>query len=213
MKYVISGSLVSGVTWMHKVMNELDSKCGLETVFGLKERRAAFDEVEGDASWLAVPRIESLLADSDEEVRVLQVVRNPLEVLRGLVQHQFLRRRNNPYDIFAANHLPDVVTASDHLGRLMYYVAEWDRPLQTVADAPVLRVDDPEFDATRLGAVFEYLTGKSLGTADLERAMSNLRPPDRVRTRGRTVSWRDVRQHQDGQLLIARAEEFGYPVG
>jgi hypothetical protein len=89
--FVVTGCARSGTTYLSVVLSRLGLRCGHEVVFGPRTRSfEGFRGQHGDSSWLAVPFLPELPADT----LVLHRVRHPLRVVRSLLGIRFFDDRS-----------------------------------------------------------------------------------------------------------------------
>lgn len=197
--YVITGCAASGTGWASKLLTALGSPCGHECVYTHLGRVSA-GTYEGDSSWYAAPMVVK-----DEPSVCL--MRSPLAVVRSLLELQAFHN----IDYYSARYylqtIPEIGEAADPLGRAIRYVAWWDRDI--AERLPIFRIEDA--DPNNVVTLFGYLTGRhpeasvvdTLGALDTD---VNSHGGDQS-----TITWKHVRDHPDGELLIEKAQRFGYP--
>jgi hypothetical protein len=197
--YVITGCAGSGTGWAAELLTRLGSPCGHEQVYTHLGRTSAGD-LEGDSSWYAVP-----LITRDEPSVCL--IRNPLDVVRSLIKLQAFHNLGYYSAGYYLRHLPKIGEALDPLGRAIRYVAWWDR--DAVQRLPILRIED--VDPSNITTMFGYLTGRH-PEADPGDTLTQLGTSVNSHGgNGSTITWEQVRDHPDGDLLATKAQRFGYP--
>lgn len=200
-KYVITGCAGSGTKWASRLMTTLGSPCTHQKVFRVLGVRPANPRWEGDSSFFAV-------GQTPPDLPVMQLVRNPLHVVRSLEQmsrflttataddaltYQYIGR-NNPY----------VLEADDRLGRILRYVATWDQ-----INADLLLLVDRDRGESIITA-YKYLTGRA-PVIHPDYALAQL--GNRTNTHNgeqSKLTWHDIRNHPDGQPVIDKAHRHGY---
>lgn len=201
MRYVATGCAGSGTAWVAQVMTALGSSCGHQQIY--RANRVVRDpRLEGDASFFAAGRLP-------DDIPVLVVVRDPLDVVRSLSQTTLLGEATPDHQLtkaYVCSRLPEVWDAPDRLGRLLRFVAWWDRLNRLALHLQVDRCTPED-----VADAFEHLTG---GAVDPNRAAgvmaglgTKVNSHDGHRS---TLRWDDVESHPDGHLLAAKARRWGY---
>lgn len=185
--------------WASQLMTGLGSPCGHEQVY-TDSGRISRGEWEGDSSWYAVPFV------NDAEPAVC-LMRNPLAVVRSLLQLQAMHNTSYYSARFYLQHMPEIGEAPDPLGEAIRYTAWWDRDI--AEKLPIFRIEDAE--PPNVVTLFGYLTGRhpEVSVVDTLGALGS-----RVTSHdgdSSTITWQRIREHPDGDLLVAKAERFGYP--
>lgn len=206
LRYVVTGCAGSGTRWASRLFTALGSPCGhqrVHRVLGTYHRRGR--GFEGDSSFFAAPL--------QHDVPVLLLIRNPLHVVRSLDRMTgFLDEDGTADDKltigYIAGHRPHVVRAADRMGRLLRYVACWDDGLNTT-NVHALPIEDAT--AHVVADLFERLTGRAVSPATCQRVLDRL--GTRIGSHGgptSAITWDHVRDHLDGQPVIAKAQQRGY---
>ena len=146
LRFVIVGAGRCGTGYMSKVFQSAGVECGHETIFGPQGLQAAFalraahPELEADASWLAVPYLNSPLLQS---ARVIHLVRDPWRVLASFVNLPIFRT-TTPFSRFIAEHQPQVFAHATAVDRAALYILCWNRWIELLAAGRriVHRVED-----------------------------------------------------------------------
>jgi len=166
-KYLVVATPRSGTAYTARVLSRLGLDCGHERHLGLAPQLPAFLEAAGtlgESSWLAVPFVDQMPAD----VRVLHQVRNPLKVIRSMLELQFFDldaagqpRRVGPrraFTEFALRHCPQVLAYKTELERSAWFYYHWNRRIEAHgAQREILRVRLEDLDAQRLGALLRFI--------------------------------------------------------
>jgi hypothetical protein len=200
--FLITGCGRSGTAWAASLFTALGYPCGHEEAFS-RDRDGPLTESE--ASWLAVPYLDSL----PEGTPVLRIMRDPYKVVQSIIAKGFLSR-DDDYDKFVARHRPDIVSPSTHLGRAVRYVALWDEPL---AGYNVLRAEGSAHVTT--GAV-RYATGDRVSRSDVGqvcRAVGVEVNATPIEERFAVPTREEIDADPDALLIRMRAERFGYAGG
>jgi hypothetical protein len=197
--YVLTGCAGSGTGWASILMTKLGSPCGHEDVY-THLGRVSGGELEGDSSWYAVP----LVAREEPSVCLM---RDPLAVVRSLVRLQAFHNLAYYSAGYYLRHIPGIGEAVDVLGRAIRYVAWWD---SAVAEKlPIFRVEDAE--PANVMTLFGYLTGRH-PEVDIGDTLAQVGTSVNSHGGNRsTITWKQIRDHPDGDLLVAKAQRFGYP--
>jgi hypothetical protein len=151
MRFLVTGCSRSGTRYAARLWSELGVPCGHERIFNIFSLRPgdlgpALDDPRyvGDASFLAVPFLDGLPADTV----VLHQVRHPVEVIRSHMGIRFFREppRESPY--LAENHsdflgviehrCPEVFRERDERSRCALYWIHWNRLAERAGRIPGL---------------------------------------------------------------------------
>jgi len=200
--FLITGCGRSGTGWAAALFTALGHPCGHEEQFSY-DRHGPL--VQSESSWLAVPYLDSLPADTT----VLRIMRDPYLVVQSIVAKGFLGR-GDAYDEFVASHRPDIVEPSSHLGRAIRYVALWDEPLE---GCNLMRVDA---NTHRTTGAARNATGARLSRSDVGRVRAALGTEVNAEPANRwfvAPSREEIAADPDGYLIWDRAERFGYAAG
>lgn len=191
--FIVTGVGRSGTTWIARALTACGVPCGHEHVFGPRGPMRLLRQ--GESSWMAVPYL-----GEHRRTTALRIVRDPLAVIRSLSVRGFLWDEGNVYTQFVAQHRPEILEPPDHLGRILRYVATWDAGL----GLPTIRAEDgPEavriaLDMLGLGRLWDPEAIEAQGRPNV----SGVKPPK--------ITWRQVRDHSEGEPVATRARQFGY---
>lgn len=166
-KYLVVATPRSGTAYTARVLSRLGLDCGHERHLGLAPQLPAFLEAAGtlgESSWLAVPFVDQMPAD----VRVLHQVRNPLKVIRSMLELQFFdldaagqSRRvgaRRAFTELALQHCPQVLAYKTELERTAWFYYHWNHRIEAhSAQREILRVRLEDFDAQRLGELLRFI--------------------------------------------------------
>lgn len=190
-RFAVIGTGRSGTGHVAALMQASGINCGHESWFQTGERTPGLD---GDASWLAVPEIES----GAWKGPVAQIVRHPVAVVRSLMGIQFFHPEleDAPFPRFAREHCPEIVGLEPLEAAVEWWVA-WNERCARLADVK-LRVED-----LRKGWALAEL-GDGLGVT-LDPAASA-----RVETDTNSRERANVPEADVWRLLDGRAQRFGY---
>lgn len=191
----------SGTLWTARFFTELGFPTYHEAQFG-PETTAWADQPE--VSWLAMP----FLDDIPDDVRLLQVVRNPYDVVISAMQLEFQREPGHtPFDRFLEQHAAHIVDAPDKLTRMIRWVSLWDAPLWHRRRL-VIRpdVDDDE----QLRGVVRRATGVEFAPWRIAEARRTVGDRVNHKRRSSQVTRDDIDSHPEGWRIRRRAEHYGY---
>lgn len=159
---------------------------------------------KSESSWLAVPHLDEVPPGAP----VLRVLRDPYDVVHSAMSKGFLRHGADAYDMYVEHHRPDIMSAGDHLGRVIRWVALWDQPMDQIHHRRLHTGDIRSVVEALRYATGAIATGKEVLDVLIEAGTrTNAVPPDEW-TPGPTID--QIRNHPDGALIEARAERFGY---
>lgn len=205
--FLVTGCGRSGTAWAAHLFTDMGYPCGHEVVFS---PWASGPLDRSDSSWLAVPHLPSLPADTP----ILRVMRDPYLVVQSIMTRGFLANLAGPFESYVSRYRPDIVGTSSHLGRAIRWVSKWDEPLD---DLPcrLLRVEDGDVNMAPIIAAFHHAVDDQPADGELRLSLRklgtkiNTNPASLV---GRVVppSREQINAHPDGPLLVSRAERFGY---
>lgn len=227
MRFVITGTGRSGTQYIARLLSELGGRVGHEAWFGPRpglvdeqwmscpmlaeaksrvstEIRRRQRRLEGDVSWMAVPRLSRFRG------LVLLQTRDPVRVISSLVARtQFSRatRVDNPWFRFI-NHYFDV-TGDDMLDSMRWYV-EWNRRAETHADY-VYRLEDLDDGLLeRIASLVRIPTNTDMVRSALQSVSRSQNATesygyDRVRLR-----WDDLPIGPERAQLAEAAHRYGY---
>lgn len=203
--FLVTGCGRSGTAWASHLFTAMGYPCGHEEMYS---PWSSGPLVQSDSSWLAMPHLSDLPADTP----IIHVVRDPFLVVQSIMVRGFLWRTNGPYEAYVAQHRPDITSATSHMGRAIRWVCKWDEPLEDVP-ARLLRVEDAETNLAPVVAAFHHAVGEQPADGELRLTLrklgtrinsnpgsSRLVPPSREK----------ILDHPDAALLVRRAERFGY---
>jgi hypothetical protein len=229
MRFVVTGTGRSGTGYAAKLFTAAGLSCGHEAVFtdkpglwdkaaprhGLlprlseplarirEERRRRATYLEGDASWMAAPRLSRF-----NGVSFLQL-RHPIPVIRSFMGTRFFSNpeKHRAQRRFAAAHF--AVTGDDIVDAMRWWVF-WNELADRAADV-TYRLEDLDAD------LFTTLLTK-LGVDDAERRAAEAfeqapRDFNSSTRRGNTpgsVTWFDLPEGEDKERLQTAAVKWGY---
>lgn len=201
-QYVITGCAGSGTGWGHRVMTELGSPCGHQrfyTTSGISDRTG----FRGDSSWCAMPYVNG-------DLPTLVLVRNPLQVVRSISQLKpFLSDEcDDPASQYVKQFHPGVYEAPDRLGRILRYVATWDRP---PTGERIVTLSLESITPTRFVQTFWLLAGKRATLRETVRAMRKVGHMFNSHGGSKsTITWDQIRSHPNGWPVVDKALRWGY---
>lgn len=200
--FLITGLGRSGTGWAAAMFTALGYPCNHEVAFG---PYGCQEFTQPEASWLGVPYAHALHVSFGTPV--IQMIRDPYEVAASAYARGFLADVEEPFAAYALRHCSIIEDASDHLGRVLRWVASWDWTLESVPHMDVM-LNSPDVRGMVL-----YATGFEPGWGDVSHARSligsrvNSKEHERVLD-GLTRA--QIDDHYDGHLIRSRAERFGY---
>jgi hypothetical protein len=150
-RFLVTGCSRSGTTYAARLFGALGIPCGHESVFNIFRVRPGdpapeldHPKWEGDASFLAVPFLETLPAGTV----VLHQTRHPLEVIRSHMGIRFFADPVEPSPYLADNHAdflrvierrcPEIFRERDECARSALYWVHWNRLAGRAARVPGL---------------------------------------------------------------------------
>jgi hypothetical protein len=199
--FLVTGCGRSGTAWAAAVFTALGYPCGHEAVFRYD---GAGQFTQPDASWLAMPYARAL--HDALGTPVLRMVRDPYEVAASAYAKGFLYDPEEPFAAYAIRNCSIISAASDHLGRVLRWVASWDWALESVPHMDVM-LNSPD-----VRGMVQYATGREPEPGEV----SDVRTLVGLRTNANEDPWQvrpsraRIDDHYDGHLIRARAERFGY---
>lgn len=193
-RFAVVGTGRSGTGYVAALMQASGVNCGHEGWFRPDRLDTRTSGLDGDASWLAVPDIETGTWSGP----VAHVARHPVAVVRSLLGIRFFHpeMEQAPYPTFAREHCPTIGGLEPLEAAVEWWVA-WNERCALVADVK-LRVEDLRHDwalaelGDALGVTLDPAKCAEVPTEVNSRATADIPEPD---------IWR---------LLDGRAARFGY---
>lgn len=206
LRFLVVGTGRCGTTYTAQLLQRAGIPVDHEVVFTEKGPQPA-GNLEGDASWMAVPYLAGF------EGSILHQVREPLAVIDslldlGLFASVFADEIHRPWRRFLEAHF---VLCGDPVVDAMRFYVQWNERCEQHADLRI-RIEDqctliPQF-------IDELYPGKgTLVESHLPRVSTRLnsREERRVkRTRAVGLSVEDLPGGEDRDALLAMAERYGY---
>ncbi|MFH1747969.1 MAG: hypothetical protein ABIG44_13115 [Planctomycetota bacterium] len=166
-KFLVVATPRSGTAYTAQAFSQFDINCGHEQYCKIETRLEEFlasEEVCGECSWLAVPYLDKLPAN----VRVLHQARNPLHVIRSLLEIQFLdldaggrpRREGlrRGFTEFALKHCPEVLAYNTELERSAWFYYHWNLRIdQRRSEREILRYRLEDLDERLLRTLLTFI--------------------------------------------------------
>ena len=166
-KYVIAATPRAATAYMARLLTDLGLNCGHESFFKFEQKRHAFldsEGTQGDASWLAVPFLETL----PHNVHVFHQTRHPVNVIRSLLQIRFcdLDTNNQPvrkgqglhFTQFAYRHCPALFEYANTRERAIWFYYHWNKTIeQALTNRHNIRYDIEGVNPDRLRQILNYL--------------------------------------------------------
>lgn len=224
MNFVVTGCGRSGTTFLAKLLSNLNVPCGHEQVFTPRTRMTP-REFSSDASWMAVPFLESLAPDCP----VVHLTRAPSLVAASFVRIGFFSPdhdrywrpavRWNPlrqkpegreYIAFLRRHSPQTFYELRALDRALYHWWDWNSRILAQSHArPYVHLRISDVAPAAIARVLEVLDEPRSGD-QIRRALRSL--PTDVNTRGLStggalIAASDISLPSDVAELASR---FGY---
>jgi len=230
LRFVITGTGRCGTGYTAALFQAAGLQCGHEDVF--KEKPGLWDKaaprsglvarlkeplgrvkeevrrrhttLDGDASWMAVPRLERF-----KGVRFLQL-RDPLKVVSSFTGTRFFSREPKVQNRFAAAHFR--VTGDDVRDAMRWWV-EWNRLGAKGADL-VYRIEDLDTDqfAEMLKMVGGVRDPQGAAIRAFAAVPSNVNAARAHTSSRRDLSWNELPEGPEKEALWTAALEFGYEV-
>lgn len=231
-RFIVTGCARSGTLFTASALAALGHRCGHEALFTPECRDVpAFDDAQGDVSWLAAPFIDRLPAGtivvhqvrtplaairSMVGVRMFQTRPHPLMGLRYRMQHhhiRFARPITNPRFIrFAAAHCPQAFESAHEVDRAARYWVDWNRRIEDAASSaglPYHRIRVEDLDDAALVDLDHLLGGRADGH-DASRVRSMLGTKTHRARQVPPVTLEDLGDPSLRQELVALAARYGY---
>lgn len=178
LKYLVTGTGRCGTVYMARFLTNLGISCGHEAIFdwqGLKWAQAKLNEemsietsvcsrydslfgqeienwfdsenLLAEASYMAAPYIDNAILD---EIKVIHLIRNPLEVLSSWVLDIHFFHKNNKgldeYRKFIYYHVPQIKEEKTEIEMACRYLIEWNKKIENSSrEKIVVRVEDFPF--------------------------------------------------------------------
>jgi hypothetical protein len=193
--FLVTGCERSGTQWSSKFFTALGHPCGHEVQYNPWRQGPL---TTNESSWLAVPFLDEL----PEDTKIIWNARDPFDMVESSVARGFLKNLSRcPYSAFVAEHRPDIVEPSDHLGRVIRYVAWWDQSLSYVPHYP-FQLD--RATGVKLKKLAIFATGEYNQKADrmLDRKVNTGPKKSDLRTA--------ILNHPEGHLIETKARDWGY---
>jgi hypothetical protein len=194
-RFAVVGTGRSGTGYVAAVLRACGVECGHEAWWRPEGTGERTPDLAGDASWLALPDIET----GAWKGPVALVVRHPVAVVRSLLGVRFWEPGDGvteAYRRFALEHCPDI-DGLDPLPAAVEWWVAWNERAAAMADVK-LRVED----LRKAWAVAEL--GDALGMPLEPRTARRVPTATNARERG------EVDEAEVWRLLDGRAERFGY---
>lgn len=170
--FVVTGCGRSGTKYMARLLAAVGVRCTHEALFTPKTRKAP-PVIDGDSSWMAVPFLDELPADT----AILHLVRDPLQVTRSFLDLgffstaydeacaerlpiRFVRRRppSEAYIRFLRRHSPKTFSFETAQLRAEYHWVDWNsRVVSAYNCRPHMRIRLEELDESKLNDVLVFL--------------------------------------------------------
>lgn len=201
-RFIITGTGRCGTQWLSLAMRTLGYRVGHESVFTPESLRvdtwrAKLDRLQCGCSWLAIARLDEIPPD----VAVIQLVREPLAVIRSLYGIQFFDEPGEYADVARG------VTGIEGGGieACARFWLEVNRLIRKRAEL-VIRVEDPH---ATLRAILSLIDpAREVSDRVIASVVRNVPSNMNARKRG-DVSWADVPEPLRNDIETL-AREFGY---
>lgn len=205
---VVTGAGRSGTGYMAALLTSMGLACGHELVFNPWTDLPFFGNLQGDASWLAIPFVADLAADTI----VVHQIRNPLDFLRSSVGIHMLTDPG-PYLDFIGRHWPWVLGLPDDLTRSLAYWVTLNQAVERFRDAgrPYIRSRLEDLDEN---GVLRLARALDLDKSD-EQVLDAYRAlPGKVNARQRdeSIRWGDIPASSLRDEAAEMARRYGYEV-
>lgn len=195
-RFVVTGTGRSGTAYCALVLQEQGVRAGHEAVYR-PDHRGSWRGLEGDVSWLAVPRLEA----ERFEGRVVHVVRDPRWCIRSSLRigkFQRAPRDETPWLRYARLHCPTAWLAADPYERACRFWVEWNQRAEAVADVTL-----------RLEALSPAVLLDAIGR-DLASATSSLVPQTANHRECSYAEWPEITWADLPRDVAELATRYGY---
>jgi hypothetical protein len=228
-RFVVTGTGRNGTGYTAQLFNAAGLRCGHEAIFTerpawgesaaprvgfvsrvkepagrIKEEiRRRHLELDGDSSWMAVPRLPRFRG-----VRILQV-RHPIPVIRSFTGTRFFSepKHHRAQYRYAAAHFSPV--GEDVLDAMRWWVY-WNLRAEMSVDL-VTRLEDIDTRtfANMLGMILES-DAETLAEHAIATVPPNVNSGAQRGEAGRSIKWRDLPKGPELEALTSAAVHFGY---
>jgi hypothetical protein len=225
MRFLVTGCSRSGTQYASRLWSELGIPCGHETLFNILSLRPGdpaprIDDPkwEGDASFLAVPFLESLPAGTV----VLHQVRQPLDVIRSHMGIHYFSELGEGSPYLAENHrdflgvierrCPEIFWERDECARCARYWVRWNQLAERAEEIPGLdylryRVEDLD------GGLLEQLLariGIAVRRERIDAALLAVPRDENHRPRDESITLSQIRPRALRDALRDLSQRYGY---
>jgi UDP:flavonoid glycosyltransferase YjiC (YdhE family) len=223
-KYLVVATPRSATAYTAQALTDLGLDCGHERHFGLETQLQAFLEAPGtlgESSWLAVPFLDQLPPD----VRVLHQTRDPLKVIRSLLEIQFLDldadgqpRRvgvRRSFTEFALRHCPEALAYPTELERAAWFYYHWNRRIEAHGNRrEILRFRIEDLDERLLRKLLAFIGTDSAAWPDSRLAARLAAVPEDANTKAheKVVLAEEVTWARLPPEVRELARSYGYAV-
>lgn len=210
-RFLITGTGRSGTGYISKLLAKVQLATGHEAVFNpgtLRELRSElapqWDAYRGEASWMAAPFL------GHPEIKPLptvQLVRNPLDIVRSLVGMGFFKGGvHEPYLAYAEQTLGIKLREMDYTEAACTFIVKWTEMIEA-HNLPRFRVEDLEDPNVFWEMLKVLLEGATPDKSKIIEAVATTPKNVNSRPRDESVTWDDVTPE-----LRDLAKRWGYEV-
>lgn len=218
MKFVVTGTGRSGTGFIVDVLRNCGLRVGHEAYFGLGagfrdsttdhtlqsrllvEVRRWIRRLDGDASWMAVPRLSAF------DGAVLHQVRHPLKVISSFAGMRFFSTSSSYLD-FASQHFD--VTGDDLMDSIRWWT-QWNEAAETHAHL-TYRLEDLGPDLLQdLLIQMGFPKTRRLAADAISRASGPINTASSKGFRPLDVSWSSLPSCRETRHLLDLADHYGY---
>ena len=228
MKYLVTGTGRCGSVYMARLLTSLGYMCGHEAIFDYTELEMAKLRLKGnlpltssptsrgegwfvpekmvaESSYMAAPFLEDVCLDN---VKVIHIVRNPLEVISSHhLDIRFFQKTNDliEYKKFVAKYLPGLSAIENPLELACYYYVHWNKMIE----------DKTKNKTYFFHRVEDKCSQKLLDFLEIETIPSGVFTDDKVnswRKRKKNVQIKDIPNGEIKKELIQTMKRYGYIV-
>ncbi len=195
-RFAIVGTGRSGTGYISNILTEAGVRCGHEQWWNPTGIHTP--HLMGDASWVAVPQLDSY------DGLIFHQTRHPILVLRSLLNGELFDHRTGPYYGFKAQH---VAMTGDDLTDAVRFVADWYRRIDELDANMTWRLEDVDPELVRMIA---GKIGVDVDERLLERAFQRIPTDHNKHPAGPGITWSDIPDGSDKKTIEHFARIWGY---
>jgi len=204
-KFLVVGTGRCGTAWLADVLNRCGIKTGHESVYSTSF--LGWNDWQGDVTLAGMPYAKNH--------RSVHLVRDPLKVVNSFLASQFFAEDcechpeepgahlATPYCWYFMRWVPAIYRASDELGRTIRYVVLWSQMAESL---PCFNLESLVTDVRIMRDLLQVI-----GFGELREIPFDGLEPINSHAKGKQiVTWDQVKNHPDGEMLIDHARRYGY---